>query len=912
MGCEGFLSSTNYKKYYPTTLSDANKKLAVTNTCRTGYLWNYSGGKLDGIDDKAQTTTKLNYNYNYISHSDLPSGISISNQQAVDLTKAGATAIPAPLRENANPITYSVKISQDGLLNFSYSFNGGVEVPVVKDRLITDSNGPLPASFRFGFSAGSGSGSNIHEITCFKAAPFNQSNSSGGTNVPPSARVEAGTQLYLAYYHPKNWWGELTAQTLLYDAPSDSVLINPVANWNASCVLTGGACQATNSTNTAQASAQRVMLTSNGAGVGKAFQWSELTTAQRATLADTASEGDIRLRYLRGDRSDEATTAANGSLRVRTGVLGDIIDSSPTWVGAPALPYTGTWKDALYASSTAPESSGQQYSAYQTAQSTRQNVVYAGANDGFLHGFRSGYYDAQNNFVNDTGKPNDGKEVLAYIPAAILNVIHSSTTPGVDFSAVQYAHSIYANATPGTGDLYYAGAWHTWLVSGVGAGGNAGGPVNSTTASANGVIFALDITDPSTFKETNAAALVKGEWTSSSLTCTNSTTCGNSLGSTYGTPIIRRLHNGKWAALFGNGLNSTSGTAGLFIMLVDPSSGAISFRFVDTGYGPSKDPASKSGKNGIAYLASADLDNDHITDYVYAGDTFGNVWRFDLTSADPSSWTAGTAPIFSTPVGQPITARVAVTSVVGIGPYNQPGVLVSFGTGQQLPQTLTSGTLYATSGQAIYGIWDWNMNGWNAKAGPTSQYAALSGPQTVNTAALQAQSVTGTKAGKGVISDYRTISTVKVCWKGSTSCAGGAVANTKLGWTLPLPTSSEQVIYNPTVAYGILFVNTSIPAVTQPLTCEARPAAGYTMAVALESGGATKTSVFADASGNFVNTTGNLLSGIGLSATGTPSIVTARGRPYLVQQTTAGKPVVTAINPVANAKGGRMTWVKLR
>jgi type IV pilus assembly protein PilY1 len=249
---------------------------------------------------------------------------------------------------------------------------------------------------------------------------------------------------------------------------------------------------------------------------------------------------------------------------------------------------------------------------------------------------------------------------------------------------------------------------------------------------------------------------------------------------------------------------------------------------------------------------------------------------------------------------------------VGLGPYNQPGVLVSFGTGQQYAQTLTSATQYATGAQALYGIWDWNMTGWNAKSKPASQYAALSAPQTVNSAALQSQSVTGTKAGKGVISDYRTVSSIKVCWKGSAICPGGSIANTRLGWTLALPASTEQVIYNPTVAYGIFFVNTSIPAVTQPLSCETRPAAGYTMAVALESGGATKTSVFADASGIFVNTAGALLSGIGLSATGTPSIVTARSRPFLVQQTTAGKPVVTVINPVANAKGGRVTWVKLR
>ena len=76
---------------------------------------------------------------------------------------------------------------------------------------------------------------------------------------------QAGTQLYLASYHPSNWWGELTAQTLLLDPLTDIVSINPVANWKANCVLTGGACPATGQAQAAQAPAQRRMLTWDGA-----------------------------------------------------------------------------------------------------------------------------------------------------------------------------------------------------------------------------------------------------------------------------------------------------------------------------------------------------------------------------------------------------------------------------------------------------------------------------------------------------------------------------------------------------------------------------------------------------------------------------------------------------------------------
>ena len=63
------------------------------------------------------------------------------------------------------------------------------------------------------------------------------------------------------------------------------------------------------------------------------------------------------------------------------------------------------------------------------------------------------------------------------------------------------------------------------------------------------------------------------------------------------------------------------------------------------------------GNDGIAYVTSADLDGDHITDYVYAGDLLGNIWRFDLTSAVESNWAAGSTPLFSAASGQPITPR---------------------------------------------------------------------------------------------------------------------------------------------------------------------------------------------------------------------------------------------------------------
>jgi type IV pilus assembly protein PilY1 len=886
--------SARYPNYYPAAQS-GNAAAAVHDTCRTGYLWNYSGASVVDstgavIANRSQTHDSVPYNYKLLSYSNLPSGVTIQNQQAVN----------SPLRSLATPITYSLQITQNGLLSMSYSINGGAAHQVITNQSITASNGPLPASFRFGFSGGTGGGNNVHEITCFTAAPQNQAQSSAGTNVQQSARVQVGSQVYLAFYHPSNWWGELTANSLM--SSSGTVSINPVATWNASCVLTGGTCQATGSSNSVQGPGSRSIVTWDGSG-GIPFQWSSLSTAQQAALDAGDNLGSSRLEFLRGDRSLELTAAGTGNYRMRTGVLGDIVNSSPTWVGPPMLPYTGPWSDLLYPTSTMPE--GSSYSGFQSSAGARQNVVYVGANDGLLHGFRTSGAGSR--------LPNDGLEVLAYMPSSALSSIHS-TTAAVDFSSPQYSHNFYVNATPGMGDLYYAGAWHTWLVGGTGAGGNAAGPVGSTRGTAGmGTIFALDVTDPAQFSESNASNFVLGEWTSSTLTCANApTACSTYLGSTFGTPVIRRLHSGQWAVLMGNGLNSGSGTAGLFILLVDPGTGARSMRFINTGYGPARDPTGGSNNNGIVNVTPVDLDGDHVVDYVYAGDVFGNVWRFDLTDTVPANWSVGTTPLFSTSASatslKPISSAVAVASVPGIGPAGQPGVVVAFGTGRQLPQTIVSAAAYASGTQSLYGVWDWDMAHWNSMAGAAAQYAQLTAPQTVTSAGMLAQT-TSTVAGSGVIASYRTVSVANVCWKNSPGCTS---SNAQFGWKMDLPASTEQVIYNPVIAYGMFIVNTTIPAISQALTCQQQPASGFTMAVRMGTGGAAPTSFFSDPNSNIVSASGSIVSGIGLGATGTPSVVTADQQPYLVQQTSNGTGIVTQVNPGANGTGSRVSWIKLR
>ncbi|NNM65121.1 MAG: pilus assembly protein PilY, partial [Burkholderiales bacterium] len=453
-------------------------------------------------------------------------------------------------------------------------------------------------------------------------------------------------------------------------------------------------------------------------------------------------------------------------------------------------------------------------------------------------------------------------------------------------------------------------------------------------------LYALDITNPANFSQGGASALVVKEINLSNLTCANNANCKNDLGYSYGTPIIRRMHNGDWAVIFGNGYNSSTGTAAMFIATVkngasgtNPSGQTGAIYELDTGAGPSSDPTGQHRANGINYVASADLDGDHVIDYLYAGDLFGNLWRFDVSGCNPpgvtttgcaasGGWTVskfgGTAAkaLFSaknaSSTVQPITTQVQVLSVPSR--VGQPRITVMFGTGKnietadQLPNNSPTGV------QSIYGVWDWDMNGWNAQS--QAQYASLSGTQSMDRSVMQQQTVQGAydttgQAFGGTGTGYRTLTTNPVCWKNSSSCPSN---NNQLGFYLDLPSSGESIIYNPTLAFGTFIVNSTIPSPnSQGLSCYApAPPGGWTMAINPLNGGALPNSFFADSIGNFVTIGGQIVSGTYLNAVGSPSLVTYQGKPYMINQDNSGNPNVQQVNPAPNGTGQRLTWTELR
>ena len=256
------------------------------------------------------------------------------------------------------------------------------------------------------------------------------------------------------------------------------------------------------------------------------------------------------------------------------------------------------------------------------------DTLYVGANDGMLHAF-----DA-----------STGKERFAYVPNLIFDKLPALADPG-------YAHKFYVD-----GELQLS---PPDLVPGKTI------LVGSTGRGARG-LFALDVTQAEGFAPTDVL------WEFDAAADEDH---GADIGYIVGRPQIATLEDDSVVVIFGNGYASASGKSVLFI--ADIETGDILRALeVDTG-----------GGNGLSSPALWDNDLNGKTDTIYAGDLQGNVWKFDLSGADPALWKVAFdgAPLFiaTDPDGvrQPITAElvVALDPDVAVSP-----VYVFFGTGSYI------------------------------------------------------------------------------------------------------------------------------------------------------------------------------------------------------------------------------------
>jgi type IV pilus assembly protein PilY1 len=523
-----------------------------------------------------------------------------------------------------------------------------------------------------------------------------------------SQSVSTGAHVFQARFSSGDWSGQLLKLPFHEVQVGQKIVrrVNPAAPvWNAATLL-----------NARTPDSRVILSTKPSTKTGIAFRWPALPAAPVATeldveqvtalatnaqgVADGNAAGAARLEYLRGAVDNEGALGLKFRSRP-VSRLGDIVNSSPAYVGKP---------DGNYGLPG--------YAAFELARKTRAPMLYVGANDGMLHGFDAG----------------SGQERLAYVPGAVYGNLSKLSAPA-------YVHRYFVDGAPSVGDVRFAGgAWRTMLVGSLGGGGRG--------------IFGLDVTDPANFTEANAATLVKFEITGAEADFTD-------IGVISGPVSLVKLNSGKWAAVFGNGYNSSAnsgaGIAALFV--VDVETGAL-IRKLDI------DPAGFTGANGLATPLLIDKDSNYTVDTAYAGDLAGNLWKFDLSSSDPQQWSVA-YKLFN--AGQPIT------SAPEAGEHPKGGYMVYFGTGKYLEQS----DIASAPGNAIYGIWD---DG--------------SGQVAANT--LLSQTYTDIPAIGGVA--YRTATSHAIDWL------------SQRGWKASYPSAPERSVSAPQLRDGRLIFVSLIPS----------------------------------------------------------------------------------------------------
>lgn len=469
------------------------------------------------------------------------------------------------------------------------------------------------------------------------------SSSSAAAN---TGRLRAGSHVYQARFDSTGWKGQLLAFAIGADR-SDLITYGKVletgsadrgAVWDARDQMPGWS--------------SRSIFTNDTDGVsgGQRFRWGGFTSSEKADYFDS-DQG--MLQYLRGREDDEVFPRFRQRGVVAGKVLGDIVHSTPYYVGKPAARYS----DSL---------ESKPYSAFISDNASRLPIVYVGANDGMLHGF-----DAET-----------GREKVAFIPNKVLPDLKKLTKDN-------YSHQFYVDGSPTVVDAYVDEDWRTVLAGGLNLGGQS--------------IYALNITDPDKFSESdeNASHLFMWEFTDND---------DSELGFTYSRPHIVKLKDGKWYAVFGNGYNSTvndghastTGDAVVFIVDLEDKS---NYYKLSTGVGMAEDPMGINRPNGFGSITPIDKNGDVITDAIYAGDLFGNVWKFSLDDIDPANWGVEYKlfetcyPDCASSTRQPITAGLTVGRA-----KSGMGVMVYFGTGKYLEVEDNNGA--AGGVQTFYALHD--------------------------------------------------------------------------------------------------------------------------------------------------------------------------------------------------------------
>ncbi|MDO4636838.1 MAG: PilC/PilY family type IV pilus protein [Lautropia sp.] len=339
--------------------------------------------------------------------------------------------------------------------------------------------------------------------------------------------------------------------------------------------------------------------------------------------------------YLMGDTNYE-----NQYFRPRRGALGQIVNSSPIFLGAATNQGYAALPAEVGVGGRMNSSGRDGYKKFVTEKEKRQKLVVVGANDGFVHVFRA----------------SDGVERMAYAPRVVVMEMARLARKGNN------EHRFLMDGPLVEADAYLDGHWQNLVVGTTGAGPAA--------------VFALDMTRTAD-KDLGTRSFM---WELDAKR-------EPSLGHVLSAPEVGMLRDGTWVAVFGNGYDSADARAKLLV--VDVKTGRV-LKVLDTGRGSKSQP---NGLGGVKLLR----DGNQVITAAYAGDLFGNMWKFDL-SGDRNAWKVsfGGRPLFTDAGRRPFTAAPALVQ------HPRGGTMVLAGTGKLFEE----GDEAQDQQDSLYGLWD--------------------------------------------------------------------------------------------------------------------------------------------------------------------------------------------------------------
>lgn len=619
--------------------------------------------------------------------------------------------------------------------------------------------------------------------------------SSNSAPAVSSSQLVDGSLKYVAEFNKDANSGTINAYPLLNTGVFDT---EPI--WSAGSKLTSAASR--------QVLTNRVDRSTVGgltqvSQVGMPFTYSadaiesDAATAYRTALAggtstDALTRAQLLVDYMRGVRTSGERTLFRS--RDATNIMGMVVNSSP-WLQSSKS--SARFSDGDFGAD-APS-----YRSFVVGKTSKDSLLWVGANDGMLHAFKS----------------LDGTPVMSFVPSPLVSRL-SSALDASNTSAVSLM-----DGSPYVGDVLVAAgttsaSWRSYLFSSLGRGGRG--------------VFALDVSTPSALTEANAGSVFKWMFTGS-----DDPDLGYNLTdpvrhnvSGQATPIVR-LNNGKFGLLVPNGYKSANGLAAMFVLFVDgPDATGWQATGTAQSYVKLLTNATDAG-NGMMGVTWVDLNNDGIADVLYGTDLKGQVWKFDIRSADTAQWQSAfisstvPVPFFTAKDANNVALPITTAPVTSFPKFG--GVMLSFATGQSIE---TGDFPNSGKTQRFFSVWDRGgyaedqIYPFVATTGQTNPKPLPgTGTRPINSDAFLKLALRRNDAGQV----YRV--TIKSDGTEVPVPAAAMVsfdAATQDGWLFDFPSSGEAVISSPVGLQGFVFFTSVRPQTNEDSTCTVSPlATGY-------------------------------------------------------------------------------------